>query len=480
MVCFAASLVFLLLTHLAFLKLPYHWDELGQFIPAAHDLLVSGALVPQSTLPNIHPPLLMAYLAVAWKIFGFSVPVTRVAMLVLGAATITAAFLLARKLAGAGAAWAAAVLLAVSPPFVAQSMLAHLDLAAAFWVLLALYWFLEDRWWLCAAAATALVLTKETGIIVPVVLFLFARRERKSLAVLLLPCAALAAWLILLRSTTGYWGGNPEFERYNLGHALNPVRILAVLLRRVYQLGLSNFHWAATALIVWAWRTGRAFQDPRWRVPATVVAAYLGLHSVVGGAVLLRYLLPALALFYTAAAAALDSLRPRLRAAFFAVMLAGLAVSNWWNPPYPFGYEDNLAVTDFIRLQQQAAAWLSQHYPDRTITTAWPLTGALSNPLCGYVTRPLRVNPIEDFQLGAWSSLDPSRVDLLVLYSRSWEPEWGWQNWPPVAHLLERHFGYRPQVAREKWIEKFHLRRLARWERRGQWVEIFITVAPGP
>ena len=477
--CFAVSFVFLLLTHLPFLRLPYHWDEMGQFIPAARDLLVQGALVPRSTLPNIHPPLVMAYLAGVWKLFGFAVPVTRVAMLALGAVTLTAAYLLAWKLAGARAAWASVALLAVSPPFVTQSMLAHLDLAAAFWVLLALYWFLGGRWWLCTLAATALVLTKETGIILPLILAVFAPRQRKSLAILLLPSAALAAWLLLLRWTTGFWGGNPEFERYNVGQALHPGRIPLVLLRRIWQLGLSNFHWLATGLLAWAAMRRRAFQDPRWRLLAAVVAAYLVLHSVVGGAILLRYLLPALALFYVATAAALGSLPPRLRRAALAVLLAGLTVSNWWNPPYPFGYEDNLAVTDFIRLHQQAALWLSHYYPSRAVTTAWPLTDALSNPLSGYVAQPLRVSPIENFQPGAWNALDPSKVDLLALYSRSWEPGGGWQNRPAVAALLERHFSYRPQVPRRQWIEKFHLRSLVRWERRGQWMEIFAAVASG-
>src|SRR5881296_2204839 len=117
--CFAIGFLFLLATHRSFLDLPYHWDELGYFIPAAHDLLVSGALVPHSTLPNVHPPLLMAYLAAVWKLFGFAIPVTRVAMLAIGAATLTAAFVLASRLAGPRAAWTAVALMAVSPPFVA-------------------------------------------------------------------------------------------------------------------------------------------------------------------------------------------------------------------------------------------------------------------------------------------------------------------------------------------------------------------------
>src|SRR5436190_8512571 len=50
------------LTHSIILDLPYFWDEMGQFIPAALDILREGAWIPRSTLPNVHPPGVMAYL----------------------------------------------------------------------------------------------------------------------------------------------------------------------------------------------------------------------------------------------------------------------------------------------------------------------------------------------------------------------------------------------------------------------------------
>src|ERR1700733_10780465 len=88
-----ALLVFL--THSPYFTLPYFWDELGQFVPAALDILRDGAWVPHSTVPNAHPPGVMAYLAVVWKIFGYSIPATRAAMLLLASATVLVTFLLA-------------------------------------------------------------------------------------------------------------------------------------------------------------------------------------------------------------------------------------------------------------------------------------------------------------------------------------------------------------------------------------------------
>src|SRR5579862_229018 len=83
---FAAFAAVILAAHLPYLKLPFFWDELGQFVPASLDLYQSGAWVAKSTLPNVHPPGVMAYLALVWKIFGFSILSTRVAMLLIAAA----------------------------------------------------------------------------------------------------------------------------------------------------------------------------------------------------------------------------------------------------------------------------------------------------------------------------------------------------------------------------------------------------------
>src|SRR5580658_7177955 len=83
------------LTHAPYFRLPYFWDELGQFVPAALDIFQHGWWVPHSAVPNAHPPGVMAYLAAVWKIFGYSIAATRAAMLALASLTALFTFLLA-------------------------------------------------------------------------------------------------------------------------------------------------------------------------------------------------------------------------------------------------------------------------------------------------------------------------------------------------------------------------------------------------
>src|ERR1041385_4443163 len=128
---FLLLFAFVFLLHLSLLHLPYYWDEAGYFIPAARDIYTDGSFIPHSTLSNAHPPLVMSYLALAWKLFGFQIEVTRVAMLLVSALALTGLFRLAERVSNARVAAATVITTALYPVFFAQSSLAHLDMTAA-------------------------------------------------------------------------------------------------------------------------------------------------------------------------------------------------------------------------------------------------------------------------------------------------------------------------------------------------------------
>ncbi len=193
---------FLILAHGSLLGLPFYWDEIGQFIPASLDLFrggfLSGAWIPVSTVPNVHPPGVMAYLAAVWSIFGYSIAATRIAMLVVAAFGALFTFLLGIEL-GRGAtgtpAFAALAMLCVSPLFFAQSMLAQLDMPAMCLSILALLLFLQDRFRASAVACAVLVLVKETGVVAPALFgcwLLVERWKRPGMMRGLLVCFAAA------------------------------------------------------------------------------------------------------------------------------------------------------------------------------------------------------------------------------------------------------------------------------------------------
>jgi hypothetical protein len=128
---FAVIFTAIFLLHAPLLRLPYFWDEAGYYVPAAHDLLLTGDLIPKSTITNAHPPLVMGWLALWWKFSGYTPAVTRTAMLLVAAFALLGVFRLARQVAGTQVAAATTLCTALYPVFFAQSSMAHLDMAAA-------------------------------------------------------------------------------------------------------------------------------------------------------------------------------------------------------------------------------------------------------------------------------------------------------------------------------------------------------------
>src|SRR5438034_4765720 len=127
---FSGVALFIFLAHAPFWNLPYYWDELAQFVPAALDIFREGAWIPHSTVPNVHPPGVMAYLAAVWTVAGgYSIAATRMAMLALGAMGVVITLRLGIRLGlSRGAAVLAAGFLCISPLFFAQAMMAQLDM----------------------------------------------------------------------------------------------------------------------------------------------------------------------------------------------------------------------------------------------------------------------------------------------------------------------------------------------------------------
>jgi hypothetical protein len=474
----------LFLAHLPLLRLPFFWDEEGQFVPTALDLLRTGAWVAHSAIPNVHPPGVEAYLAAWYRCLGYSIPATRSAMLLLAACGLLLTFLLAielcRDVAGAPAFFPP-LLLFVSPLFYMQSMMAQLDMPAMVFTLLSLLLFLKNQFAAAAAASVFLVLVKETGLVVPFAFFaiLLFRRDWRRAAYFAAPALALAAWLLVLRRATGYWLGDPGFAHYNVDYALSPVRMALSLFRRIYYLCFAEFRWIGLPAIILAMRRHGLFGSVRWRIVAAVCAANVLLVTVLGGAELERYLLPVLPVFYIAATAAFFTLGKWTRAAGLTALFGGLAASIYWNPPYPFPFENNYAMVDFVHLQQAASEFAESRLPGARIATAWPYTAGLRRPDYGFVSKRFKTVETSDFHPSSIEPIDPGGYDALITYTRTWAPREGLVALPPVRRFLERFYDWQPDITPEE-CAALGLRQEMSLSLRGQSVAIYVHPSWSP
>jgi|CZKK01.1.fsa_nt_gi hypothetical protein len=539
-VVFAVILLMIFLLHAPLLRLPYFWDEAGYYVPAARDILLTGSFIPHSTVSNAHPPLVMAWLALWWKVVGYAPVVTRTAMLVLAAFSLLGVFRLAERVANTQVAIAATLCTAVYPVFFAQSSLAQVDLAAAgliFWGLAA---YLEG-----SAAATMVwfslaALAKETAILAPLavagweIVGLVARRSSlrglwlgedspqglkptslvagsgptesralpktvhetsfgadsaRRMASLLIPALPLALWYGYHYARMGYVFGNPEFFRYNVAATLSPIRFVLALVMRLWQISGYLHLWVLTLAMVLAMgmlppRRDSTGERPRIGIPVqmifyVVVLTYVVAMALIGGAVLARYMLPAVPLVIILSVSTLWR-----RVAFWPVAVACVAlafVAAWfWNPPYGFSPEDNLAYRDYIVLHEDGERFLEARYPMARTLTAWPASDELSRPWLGYITRPMSVVRIEDFSLDELlsaadfrSGSSGSNYEVALIFSTKYEPQpAAWDHWRGWTELKTRFFGFHRDVppAAAAGILGGHI--VFSEQRQGQWVAV--------
>ena len=471
---FAVPLLFL---HFPLLNLPYFWDEHGQFIPTALDLLRHGWWVARSTVPNVHPPGVEVYLVLWYKLFGYSIPVTRIAMLLLAGVGLLATFLLALELSkgtrGAPAFWAPLLLLA-SPLFYTQSFMAQLDMPAMVFTVISLLFFIRRKYWQAAAASVILVLLKETGLVTPFVFFLVLclRKQFRQALYFAAPALVLSLWLVVLHAKTGCWLGDPGFAQYNVTYSLHPVRIAMTLVRRIYYLFFAEFRWIGTAILIFGVPRLLIFRRPEWQITGAVFAVNVILVSVLGGAELERYLLPVLPILYAAIGVGLTALPRMMGLGSAALLLLALAGSLFWNPPYPFAFENNYAMVDFVRLQQLAAGFIERDLPDSTVATAWPYSAGLASPDYGYIKRGMRVVETNDFHWPSIEALPPEKFNVLVVYTRTWEPSNGVLSSAIIQRFLARFYAWQPAITPEQ-CAALGLHEDVSWTLHGQTISVY-------
>src|SRR5262249_33528331 len=155
----------------------------------------------------------------------------------------------------------------------------------------------------------------------------------------------------------------------NLDSSLTISHLMGGLLRRVWFLFLADGHWIGSLALFAGFRVfhPKTPEGRSWSIAFLVAAIQIAIVTTFGGALLERYLLPVLPILYAAFAAGLSAFPAHWRM-FARVGLILLLVAGWfWNPPYPFPFENNLSMINFVRLQQDAAAFLEASSPGRRV-----------------------------------------------------------------------------------------------------------------
>jgi hypothetical protein len=396
-------------------------------------------------------------------------------------------------------------LTAIYPVWFAQSTLAHSDIFAAACTLWGLVYALPELGaltnqstrpgiatvWFAAAA-----LSKETAIVIPLTLaavslfesFRAPGRARLRLlreTVWFTSCVLpLAAWYAYHYAKTGFLFGNPEYLRYNAQANLEPLRILAAFGYRILHLTAHMNLFVPVGIAL-----ASLLLDPRpetdGQVRPSIAPAVMHrifillfsnalLFSILGGALLLRYLLPMFPLVLLIATFTLYrrvSYWQGLAIFSAAAFILGLFI----NPPYRFAPEDNLAYARVIRLHQAGIDQLAKLYPGATVLSAWPVSDELTRPELGYLQHPFAVDRIEDFtaQQIDRAAQEPEKYSAALVFSTKYDPPSLPLSLGPKSEAVdEQYFGLHHDLQPEAIALQLHGDMVWKQEDHGQWIAL--------
>ena len=486
------------LSHYTLLRLPYFWDEAGYYIPAAWDFYRTGSLIPQTTLSNAHPPLPSILLAAWWHLSGYVVSGTRTLVCMITAAALLAVYKLGRNLLTTPAAIVLVILTAIYPIWYAQSTLAHADIFAACFTLwgLALYFDIKSENQILASALFSLAaLSKETAIVTPFALALFEaallfrnrndKRQRRYhalwIASLLSPIIPLIAWYAYHRYRTGFIFGNPEFLRYNATANIGIHRILLSLWHRLLHLTTHMNMFVPVMCAIAAILIPITPSSPKQTIsPRTFAAIFTILianwivFSILGGALLTRYLLPMYPLVLLVCIAIW---RRHLGQWIWLAALTTIAFlcGIWINPPYAFAPEDNLTYRDMVVLHLQAIHLIQRQFPQAIVLSAWPATAEMMRPELGYTRTAIRTVQVENFSFDEIqkAAADPGAYDTALIFSTKWEPAANRLNLgKPNEHADAKYFDFHHDLTPHEVAALLHGSIVWQNQRKGEWAAV--------
>ncbi len=390
------------------LSTPYHWDELGLYARSAlamkdsgHISILPSALDPAHSLG--HPLLCFAAYAAFFRMFGDSCTVGHTLSLIFACVTLIFCYRLARSALDVFTALIATALLAAQPCFFSISAIIIPETMLMCFSMIALWALMERKMWTYLLATIACVLTKESGLAVPLATGffllvqsayerrLFARRTVGWLLITLVPFICFGIFLLAQKRVNGWY-----LYPYHKGLLTTNLHLIG---KRAFWISGIVFRWQGRwllSLFAVAGLVIRLRQRPVKTQPLnTLLACLVMIGSAIAFSVpfpgldrYVLYLMPFIVIPGAAGITALADVIVKSRRHWIAIILAG--GSGIYNLTFlkPEAFNDctDMAYKNFVNCTKTCINWAEQQpWKDSTVTVNWPLNIALEDARFGYL-----------------------------------------------------------------------------------------------
>lgn len=418
-----------------FLGLPYFWDEAWPYGVAVRTLHHHGLSLLPDALPSFVSrghPLMFHFLAALWmKVFGTSLISGHSFALAVSLLTIVFVYKFCKAFFSKRVAMIACILMAVQPVFIAQSVFLMPEMLMALWTMVCFYYYFRQQWLAFVLAATAMLLTKESGGILILALgateltgyclpggrrFMpFARRA----GIIALPVAFAFVYFLIQKLQYGFFL-YPFYMNYMASQWMKITSDLPSALAYLFvydgRNGISAFILVALSMLAFTKRKTAIGNTGRIFLCFVIFIAGYVLFSAVNYYIP-RYLLCCFPVFIVLAAALMERALGQWRIILW-LSVAGLVVTHlfYYMQPKKIGDTDySYAVRKDLAVVQYCEA---QHLHDAHILANSVLRIDFQEPYAGYLTGSSFTHIESGFSDSTAWCINSSEEDETDLYSQ--------------------------------------------------------------
>lgn len=383
------------------MHIPYFWDELGVYAPGANYMFENGpGLLPSALDPEYshgHPLLFYFLNALAFSVLGNTVFAGHIVPMLGAIALIITLYFFAAKHTDKRFAFLVILVLIAQPLFYAQSAMMLPEIFVALFFLISLSNYMQGKMFMYAIAGACAILTKETGVVIPFIVFcseivIAVRRKSwkgfgKKLLVIFIPVFIFIVFISIQKIQNGWF-----FFPYHIGLIKITFTDLTLSLKAYLRfLFFEQGRWLFSAFIITAFifSAFKKFRNYRYSDLHVYLFFWLtgGLLFCALNFYMSRYVMflipPFILLFYFS----LRVLTAR-KIALISITAVCITVALMHMRHSTFRVDTDLGYVDYVSLQKEAMDYTMQKIGEgEMIFSNFPIHYAFLYKYAGYVDK---------------------------------------------------------------------------------------------
>lgn len=400
-IIFICFLVIFLKLPIIISKTPAVWDEANYLEGVIN--IVNNNLNPLTLYWSYHPPVFVWTMAIFYKLFGNLLLTSRIINVIWAMIAASFTLLLAEKLIGKKLeAFLVALLLVFSPIFMAQAGLIQLEIALTALTITTVYFYYVNSWYWLGLSASALVLTKESGLIIFLLIIIFeiiSKLKDKKLNIFrlksiksisfILPLLSFLLWLQANKLVHGWylWPYNWSLFTNLSSNLIGNFKVIYLPLLgfsiSVYEVGYWSGVILALTTFMFFMKGKKIFKD---KIIFLFVSIIIFFPLVfIFGMPLVRYLLPIYPLVFLLFGLSMSNLKyKKIHLGTIIMILFIPFLISFWHKNMA-DWEVNMNYLEMAKYHKKIAQLVKDNYSDSKILSYWPITIELIKPYLGYI-----------------------------------------------------------------------------------------------